>query len=150
MKAMAEKPASERQRNLRDFLEQLKARLPRDFHCVERQVAPAHFEVTALLQHLENERRFPVLFFENPLDMEGKPSAFPLLSNVFATRQRCALALGMEPALWIAVVLAGTALIRRARLGTPRLMVGLGGLDRPSSALPQLRVRVTILEHFVY
>ena len=29
--------------------------------------------------------------------MHGKPSAFPLLSNVFATRQRCALSLGMKP-----------------------------------------------------
>jgi len=96
-KALSGKPEYEDQRNLRGFLEQLKARLPHDFHCVERQIAPAHFEVTALLQHLENERRFPVLFFEKPLSLEGKPSAFPLLSNVFATRQRCALALGMQP-----------------------------------------------------
>ncbi len=91
------KPASETQKNLRSYLEQLHARLPNDFHRVERQVAPSRFEVTALLQHLENERKFPVLLFEKPLDMNGKPSAFPLLSNVFATRQRCALALGMEP-----------------------------------------------------
>ena len=84
-------------KSLRGFLDHLKARLPADFHRIEREIAPARFEVTALLQHLENEKRFPVLFFENPLDTKGKPSAFPLLSNVFATRQRCALALGMEP-----------------------------------------------------
>ncbi|MGE5817410.1 MAG: UbiD family decarboxylase [Deltaproteobacteria bacterium] len=95
--AASEKLAHGTQRSLRGFLEQLHARLPRDFHRVDRQIAPARFEVTALLQHLENERKFPVLLFEKPLDMEGKPSAFPLLSNVFATRQRCALALGMEP-----------------------------------------------------
>jgi UbiD family decarboxylase len=89
--------AAEPQRNLRGFLEQLKARLPRDFYRIERPIAPARFEVTALLQHLENERKFPALLFEKPLDMDGNPSAFPLLSNVFATRQRCALALGMEP-----------------------------------------------------
>jgi len=83
--------------NLRGFLERLKRLLPCDYHHVEKQIAPAQFEVTALLQHLENEKRFPVLFFENPLTVEGKPSAFPLLSNVFATRQRCALALGMNP-----------------------------------------------------
>jgi 2,5-furandicarboxylate decarboxylase 1 len=95
--ASSGKPAYEDQKNLRGFLEQLKARLAHDFHCVKRQIAPAHFEVTALLQHLENERRFPVLFFEKPLNLEGKPSAFPLLSNVFATRPRCALALGLQP-----------------------------------------------------
>jgi 2,5-furandicarboxylate decarboxylase 1 len=95
--ASSEKPGCQPQRNLRDFLEQLHARLPHDFYRIERQIAPARFEVTAVLQHLENERKFPVLLFEKPLDMEGKPSQFPLLSNVFATRQRCALALGMEP-----------------------------------------------------
>jgi 2,5-furandicarboxylate decarboxylase 1 len=84
-------------KDLRDFLEELQERLPHDFVRVERPVSPHQFEVTALLQHLENERRFPVLLFENPLNLEGKPPAFPLLSNVFATRQRCALALGMKP-----------------------------------------------------
>jgi UbiD family decarboxylase len=92
-----EKPAQGTQRDLRGFLDQLRARLPRDFYRVERPIAPARFEVTSLLQHLENEKKFPVLFFEKPLDIDGKPSAFPLLSNLFATRQRCALALGMDP-----------------------------------------------------
>ena len=31
------------------------------------------------------------------MDFEGKPSPFPLLSNIFASRRRCALALGMNP-----------------------------------------------------
>src|ERR1700747_484612 len=82
---------------LRAFLDNLQERLPYDFVRIERTVAPQQFEVTALLQHLENQRKFPVLFFEKPLGMDGKPSAFPLLSNVFATRQRCALSLGMKP-----------------------------------------------------
>src|SRR3989442_6820664 len=83
--------------DLRDFLENLQERLPYDFVRVERTVSPKQFEVTALLQHLENQKKFPVLFFEKPLDLNGKPSAFPLLSNVFATRQRRALSLGMQP-----------------------------------------------------
>lgn len=95
--APAENPGTGTPRNLRVFLEQLQTQLPRDFYRVERQIAPAHFEVTALLQHLENEKKFPALLFEKPLNIEGKPSRFPLLSNVFATRQRCAVALGMKP-----------------------------------------------------
>ena len=83
--------------DLRAFLDDLQERLPYDFVRIERTVAPHQFEVTALLQHLENQKKFPVLFFEKPLSMDGKPSAFPLLSNVFATRQRCALSLGMKP-----------------------------------------------------
>ena len=83
--------------DLRAFLDDLQERLPYDFVRIERPVSPNQFEVTALLQHLENQKKFPVLFFEKPLDLNGKPSAFPLLSNVFATRQRCALSLGMKP-----------------------------------------------------
>jgi 2,5-furandicarboxylate decarboxylase 1 len=85
------------QMDLRAFLDDLQERLPYDFVRIERPVAPHQFEVTALLQHLENQKKFPLLFFEKPLSMDGKPSAFPLLSNVFATRQRCALSLGMKP-----------------------------------------------------
>lgn len=84
-------------KELREFLKRLEERLPQDRMRIERPVAPAEFEVTALLQHLENERRFPVLLFERPLNLRREPSPFPLLSNVFATRRRCALALGMEP-----------------------------------------------------
>ena len=83
--------------DVRTFLDDLQERLPYDFVRVERAVAPHQFEVTALLQHLENQKKFPVLFFEKPLNLNGKPSAFPLLSNLFATRQRCALSLRMKP-----------------------------------------------------
>jgi 2,5-furandicarboxylate decarboxylase 1 len=83
--------------DLRNFLDDLQERLSDDFVRIERTVAPHHFEVTALLQHFENQKKFPVLLFENPLAMNGERSAFPLLSNVFATRQRCALSLGMKP-----------------------------------------------------
>ncbi len=63
--------------DLRAFLDDLQERLPYDFVRIERTVAPHQFEVTALLQHLENQKKFPVLFFEKPLDLNGKPSAFP-------------------------------------------------------------------------
>ncbi len=84
-------------KSLRGFLTERHDRLPHDLLRIDKPVSPAHYEVTALLQHLENERRFPALLFEKPLDFEGKPSPFPLLSNIFASRRRCALALGMNP-----------------------------------------------------
>ncbi len=84
-------------KNLRHFMQQLEDRLAHDLVHVKQPVSPARFEVTALLQHLENKKSFPVLLFENPLNLKGEPSSFPLLSNVFATRQRCALSLGMSP-----------------------------------------------------
>ena len=83
---------------LQGFLRELEERLPQDLVRVEREISPADFEVTALLQHLENERRFPALLFTRARSVKGGLSPFPLLSNVFATRRRCALALGMDPA----------------------------------------------------
>jgi len=83
-------------KQLRDYLDQLEKERPHDFVRVTREIAPAKFEATALLQHLENERRYPMVLFEKPLTVRGDVSAFPLLSNVFASRGRCALALGMS------------------------------------------------------
>ena len=82
--------------DLRGFLQRLDDRLPGDFLRVEKEIAPDQFEVTALLQHLENKREFPALLFTRARNLKGQISSFPLLSNVFATRARCALALGME------------------------------------------------------
>ena len=83
--------------HLGGFLKEFGERMPEDLLRIHKPIAPAAYEVTALLQHLENEKKFPALLFENPLDLNGKPSAFPLLSNLFAARRRCALALGMDP-----------------------------------------------------
>ncbi|TAK07593.1 UbiD family decarboxylase [bacterium] len=84
-------------KDLSGFLQELQERLPDDLVHVERAISPARFEVSAVLQHLENDRQFPALLFDKPLNLEGQPSSFPLLSNVFATRRRCALALGLDP-----------------------------------------------------
>ena len=84
-------------KKLKEFLSCLEDRLPANVLRIDRLVDPSRFEVTALLQHLENEKRFPALLFEKVLNLHGKPSSFPVLSNLFSTRERCALALGMEP-----------------------------------------------------
>ena len=84
-------------KSLRDFFREVEDRLPLDLLRVTRPLSPAHYEVTAVLQHLENERKFPAILFEKPLNLRDQPSRFPLLSNLFATRLRCALALGMAP-----------------------------------------------------
>src|SRR5919199_3047505 len=41
--------------------------------------------------------KFPLVIFERPLDLNGEPSPFPIVSNVYATRERCAMALGLRP-----------------------------------------------------
>jgi len=84
-------------KELREFLTEIGKKYPSELASVEKEVNPANFEVTAILQHLENQKRFPMVIFEKPLNGRGQPSGMRLLSNVFASRERCAIALGLPP-----------------------------------------------------
>jgi UbiD family decarboxylase len=87
-------------RTIESYLQQVREALPQDLVTVREPVKPSQFEVTALLQHLENAGKFPLLLFENPLNMNGGKSAFRLATNIYATRRRCALALDLDPTDW--------------------------------------------------
>jgi 2,5-furandicarboxylate decarboxylase 1 len=71
---------------------------PEECRLVTREVNPGNFEVTAILEHLDRRGQFPAVIFEHPLDMHGKPSAFPLVTNLWGTRERCAEMLGLPRA----------------------------------------------------
>jgi UbiD family decarboxylase len=64
---------------------------------VSREVNPLDFEVTAILEHLDRRREFPAVLFERTRNMHGESSQFPLLSNLWGTRERCAEMLGLPP-----------------------------------------------------
>lgn len=81
----------------RDFLHALKARYPDQVLTISEVVDPARFEVTGVLAALESRGESPVVCFERPLNLKGQLSRMPIVSNIFASRQRCALALGVEP-----------------------------------------------------
>ena len=70
----------------------MKRRYTEEFITVERE-ANLRFEISALLVKLDRAHKFPVIQFTNLRDVEGKPCAFPLLTNLFASRRLCALAL---------------------------------------------------------
>jgi 2,5-furandicarboxylate decarboxylase 1 len=81
--------------DLRQFLAGLERDAPADVVHVAESVAPARFEATAVLRKLEQLGRYPLVIFDRPLDLRGEVSPFPLVSNVYATRERCARALGV-------------------------------------------------------
>jgi 2,5-furandicarboxylate decarboxylase 1 len=84
-------------KDLRSYLEQLRS-LPGSLVEIERSVRPHDFEVTALLKQLDDRRQYPAVLFQNPTDQYEQPSTFRLLSNLYATRERCGLMLGVDPA----------------------------------------------------
>lgn len=83
--------------SFRRYLEDLERDSPADVIHVKQAINPSAFEATAVLQRLEECNRYPLVVFDRPLALNGKPSAFPLVSNVYATRERCARALGLRP-----------------------------------------------------
>src|SRR5690349_4771618 len=63
---------------------------------VTRRVSPK-FEIPAILELLEKEKRFPMVLFENVDDTRREPSGFRVLANAFADRARLARFFGSTP-----------------------------------------------------
>jgi UbiD family decarboxylase len=84
-------------KDLRRFLELLRSR-PGELVEIDRPVCPQEFDVTALLKQLDERRSYPAVLFRNPTDVYGQPSPFPILTNVYASRGRCGLMFGVDPA----------------------------------------------------
>ena len=82
---------------LKEYLETLQKNHPSEVLVIDEEINPVDFEVTAILRQLEMVGKYPLVYFTNLLDLEGKKSAFPLITNVFASRARCAVALNMDP-----------------------------------------------------
>lgn len=82
--------------SLRSFIERLEREQPEQVIHVTEPVNPARFEVTAVLKHLELRRKYPLVVFDRPLDLHGRPSPYPIATNIYATRERCAMALGLK------------------------------------------------------
>jgi len=85
-------------KTLGSFLDFLKENYPSELATVSRPIKPAEFEVSALLEKLDQEKSYPAVLFNDPANVHGQPSGIKLVSNIFATRERCALAFGMNPA----------------------------------------------------
>lgn len=84
-------------KDLSGFLKQLQVERPADLVEVNRPIRPDQFELTAVLEHLDRLRRYPTVLFNKPTNLMGQPSPFRVVSNVFGTREHCALALGLDP-----------------------------------------------------
>jgi UbiD family decarboxylase len=79
-------------KDLRTFLEEVRQRYPEELVRVEHPV-DLRFEISAVLVKLDRAHKFPIVLFNKAQNVSGKPSVFPLLSNLFASRRLCALAL---------------------------------------------------------
>lgn len=84
-------------KDLRGFVAQLEAEHPAWIARVKERVDPNAFEVSSLLHLLDRRGENRAVVFENVVDLEGRPSPFPLVYNAFVTRSLCAVAMGLSP-----------------------------------------------------
>lgn len=91
--------------DLRTYLAELEKQIPDELVRVEREI-DGEFEVTGVLQKLEDRGEFPAVLFNNVRNLNGEPG-HSCLMNVVASRRRIALAAGLSPDQY------GTELTRR-------------------------------------
>jgi 2,5-furandicarboxylate decarboxylase 1 len=78
------------QKDLRGYLELLKKQGPEEIRFVDKTVDP-RFELTAVIAKLESLNRYPALVFNR---VQG--FSLPVVSNLFSSRKRLAIALGCD------------------------------------------------------
>src|SRR4051794_20166873 len=84
-------------KDLPGFISRISAEFPDQVVTIRRPVRASEYEVTAILQHLDDRGEYRMGLFEQPINMLGEAWEFPIVSNVFSPRGRCALALALPP-----------------------------------------------------
>jgi 2,5-furandicarboxylate decarboxylase 1 len=79
-------------KDLRTFIDRVKAEAPEQFLEIKKEI-DCRFEIPALLQHLEESGKYPMVLFHNVKNVRGKASSLPVISNVAAARERIAMAI---------------------------------------------------------
>lgn len=82
-------------KNLRTYLEQLEKERPEVILRVQKPMKVA-YEISALQRKLDALRKYPVIIVEHPILDNGEESAFPVVTNLTASRELCAEALGLD------------------------------------------------------
>ena len=79
-------------KDLRTFIEKLERKAPEHILRVSKKINCA-YEIPALLQHLEDLGKYPMVIFEKTTNLRGERSKFPVITNVTASRERVAMAI---------------------------------------------------------
>ena len=82
-------------KDLRSYIEDVKRLIPNEYVCIEREVDPANYDITAIIKHLDALKKFPVLHFQRPLNLQGKVTDITFLMNAEITQNKAQIALGV-------------------------------------------------------
>ena len=56
----------------RTFIADCQRELPGEVIHITKEVNPANYDVTAIIKHLGAQKKFPIIIFDNPLNLNGK------------------------------------------------------------------------------
>lgn len=82
-------------KNLRTFLEEMRREIPEEVVHVSKVVNPSKHDVTAIIMHLAAEKKFPILIFDQPLNLHGHISKTKLVMNCEVSLRKIQIALGV-------------------------------------------------------
>ena len=86
----------EMEKNLRTYLAEIEEKHPEYVLRIKKPMKVA-YEITALQRKLDALRKYPIIMVERPILDNGNQSAFPVVTNLTASRELSAKALGIDP-----------------------------------------------------
>ena len=82
-------------KNLRTFLEDMRRMYPNEVVTISKTVNPLNYDVTAIVKHLGGLKRFPILIFDNPLNVHRQLNGMRLIIGTENTQKKVRVALGV-------------------------------------------------------
>src|SRR5262249_19421140 len=82
-------------KDLRTFIADCERQLPGEVIHITKQVNPANYDVTAIIKHLGAQKKFPIIIFDKPLNLNGKVGPMKLTMNCEISQGKTQIALGM-------------------------------------------------------
>jgi 2,5-furandicarboxylate decarboxylase 1 len=80
-------------KSLRTFIQDCQRELPGEVIHITKEVNPANYDVTAIIKHLGAQKKFPIIIFDKPLNLNGKVGPIKLTMN-------CEIRGGRRRLLW--------------------------------------------------
>src|SRR5207237_4314574 len=82
-------------KSLMTFLEDCQRELPGEVIHITKEVNPANYDVTAIIKHLGAQKKFPIIIFDKPRNLNGRVSDIKLTMNCEISQRKTQIALGL-------------------------------------------------------
>ncbi len=82
-------------KDLRTFIADLRKESPHEVVEINKVVDPANYDISAIIKHLDDQKKFPVLIFNKPLGLNGKVSPVRVCMNAEISQNKIQIALGV-------------------------------------------------------